>query len=279
MKKILLIIAVSSWFFGCQKDDTSNPIVQQSYSDFIKNTEWVGTLDGTGFQYPPPCSLKFNSDNTFTMYSIFVFFPNGEQKIQDSIVGNIISLDSLPDGRTRINTDIITSYNGTTTKTIYITNRNELKGISSDESKVTFQLSLFPEKDITSVHGTWRGKAGTATDHFTYAYPDLSTVIFQDNVDPNVTYYTRGGQPVLLAAPNVSLQSIYQQKGARIYFGGCNETRGTGDITIIPYFGVLLPTGDKMMVHSLDFYARLPNYINTNEPYGPNGVTPVILRD
>jgi hypothetical protein len=279
MKTILLVIVVVLWFAGCGKDKGNTPIVQQSFADFLKNTEWVGTLDRNGFQYRPPCSLKFNADNTFTMYSLFVFFPNGvDREIRDSITGTINSIDSLPDGRTRITTNITTSFNGGSTQSIYITDRQKLQGISSNQSAETFQLSLFPATSMTSVHGSWRGLAGTIYDHYTYAYPDVSSINFHDNETPPATYYGRNGQPVLLAPPNVSLKYVYQQKGARIYFAGYNETRGTGDIAMIPYFGVLLPSGDKMMVHSLDFYARLPNYINTSEPYGHNGATPIIQK-
>lgn len=277
MKTIVIITAVAFLLAGCEKDKGNTPAVQQSFADFLKNTEWVGTMDGNGFQYRPPCSLKFNSDNTFNMYSIFLFFPNGVEERRDSIIGTISSIDSLPDGRARITTNITTSFNGGSTQTIYITDRQKLQGISSNQSTVMFQLSLFPATGF-SVHGTWRGPAGTIYDHYTYAYPDLSTISFLDSETPPASYYSRNGQPVLLT-PNVELKKIYQQKGARVYFAGCNETRGTGDISMVPYFGVLLPSGDKMMVHSLDFYARLPNHINTSQPYGPNGVTPIIQRE
>jgi len=278
MKINILIIAVAFWLTGCGKDKGNTPAVQQSFADFLKNTEWVGTMDGNGFQYRPPCSLKFNSDNTFTMYSIFIFYPSGVEERRDSIIGTISSIDSLPDGRTRITTNITTSFNGGSTQSIYITDRQKLQGISSSQSSETFSLSLFPATGI-NVRGTWRGRAGTIYDHYTFAYPDLTTIIFHDDETPPATYYGRNGQPVLLTPPNVSLKFIYKQKGARVYFAGYNETRGTGDISMIPYFGVLLPSGDKMMVHSLDFYARLPNHILTSEPYGPNGVTPIIQRD
>lgn len=277
MKTILLIVAVAFWFAGCKKDNGTTPVVQQSFADFLKNTEWVGTLSGNGYQYRPPCSLKFNADNTFTMYSIFVFFTSGSGGIEtrDSITGTISSIDSLPDGRTRITTNITTNFNLGSTQSIYITDRKKLQGISSSQStEETFQLSLFPTKGF-SVLGTWIGRAGTVYDNYTYAYPDVSTIIFAPNF---ITHYARNGITVLLTAPNFALQGLYLQKGARVYFSGCNETRGTGDISLIPYFGVLLPSGNEMMVHSFDYNARLPNYINTNQPYGPNGATPIIHR-
>ena len=277
MKTILLMVVVTCCLAGCGKDKGNAPATKQTFADFLKNTEWVGTLDGNGFQYRPPCCLKFYANNTFTMYSLFVFFPNGVEEIRDSITGTITSIDSLPDGRARITTNITTSFNGGSTQWIYMTDHQKLQGISSDQSTETFSLSLFPAAGI-NVHGSWRGPAGSTYDHYTYAYPDLTTISFDDSGTFPATYYSRSGQPVLLSPPNVQLKSVYQQKGARVYFAGCNESRGTGDISIIPYFGVLLPSGDKMMVHSLNFYARLPNYINTNQPYGPNGATPIIER-
>jgi hypothetical protein len=273
MKTILFITAVALLLAGCKKDNTTTPVVQQSYAEFLKNTEWVGTLDGNGFQYRLPCSLKFNADNTFTMYSLFVFFPNGVRTVSDSITGTIISMDSLPDGRTLISTNITTSFNGGSTQSIYITDRKKISGISSSQGTESFSLSLFPATGI-SVLGTWIGPAGTSHDNYTFAYPDLSTIAFT----PTVTYYARNGVAVLLAAPNTPLQGLYLQKGARVYFSGCNETKGTGDITLIPYFGVLLPNGNEMMVHSDNSNARLPNYINTNQPFGHNGTTPIVHR-
>jgi hypothetical protein len=273
MKTILFITAVAFLVAGCKKENNTTPVVQKSFAEFLKNTEWVGTLDGNGFQYRLPCSLKFKADKTFTMYSLFVFFPNGKREISDSIAGTIISTDSLPDGRTLITTNITTSFNGGSTQSIYITDRNKISGISSTQGTESFSLSLYPDAGF-SVLGTWIGQAGTIHDNYTYAYPDLSTIAFT----PTVTYYARNGVAVLLTAPNTPLQGLYQQKGARVYFSGCNETKGTGAITLIPYFGVLLPSGNEMMVHSDDSNARLPYYTNTNQPFGPNGATPIIHR-
>ena len=59
---------------------------------------------------------------------------------------------------------------------------------------------------------------------------------------------------------------------------GYNFLPGGAAISVNNYFGVLLPSGDKMLVDSYTFEARLPNYLYTNEPYGPNGVTPAIYK-
>jgi hypothetical protein len=273
MKTILFITALAFLLVGCKNDNITPPVAPQTFAEFLKKTEWVGTLDGNGFQYRLPCSLKFNADSTFTMYSLFVFFPNGKRAITDSITGTIIKMDSLPDGRTLITTNITTSFNGGSTQSIYITNRNKISGITSSQGTESFSLSLFPASGI-SVLGTWCGAAGTIRDNYTFAYPDVSTIAFT----PTVSYYARNGVAVLLTAPNTPLQGLYKQKGARVYFSGCNETKGTGDISLIPYFGVLLPSGNEMMVHSDNSNARLPNYVNTNQPFGPNGATPIIHR-
>src|SRR5258706_15161895 len=132
---ILNIAAVCFLLLASCKDDTTTPTPKGDYTSFLKNTEWVGVLDGNGFEYPLPGSLKFNSDNTFTMYTLFVFFPNGVEETRDSISGTIISIDSLQDGRTRINTNINTSFNGAATTAIYITDRKKMVGISSDPNQ------------------------------------------------------------------------------------------------------------------------------------------------
>jgi hypothetical protein len=265
----IVLIAI---FAGCKNDSTPIPVIT---ADFPKNTEWVGTLDGNGFQYRPPCSLRFNSDNTFTMYAIFVFPSSGGTIRKDSITGTIQAIDTLSDFRIRITTDIKTSYNGGPTKYLYITDKQKIKGISADQSVETFQLSLFPKS--VSVVGHWSGIAWRGG----YAYPDVS-LQFDNTNSINVTHYTRFGSPVLNTQSEPTSGQLgvnYTQKGARVYFGGCNEALVAPGVvgTVIPYFGVLLPSGDKMMVHSFfNLDARLPNYTYTNEPYGPNGVTPII---
>ena len=245
------------------------------FLDFLKNTEWVGTLDGNGFQYRPPCSLRFNTDNTFTMYGIFVFFPNGVETYKDSITGTIQKIDTLPDARVRITTDIATNFNGGATKYLYITDKKKIQGVDAGVSVETFQLSLFPAAGIT-VSGSWRGVSWKGG----YGYPDLSDISFDKA--KSVTHYFKNGVAVQESAEPTSavLGAIYAQRGARVYFFGYNDQNpppGYGG-RIVPYFGVLMPSGDKMMVHSINGYARLPNYIYTNEPYGPNGQTPVIYK-
>jgi len=277
MKKNVVILICCASIFGACKKKTSITTPSQSVTDFIKNTEWVGTLDKNGFEYAPPCALKFNTDNTFTMYSHFVFFLNGVETRKDSISGNIQSIDSMPDGSTRITTNINTTFNPATTNYLYVTDRKKIVGMSSDPTQQpTFQWDIFPAKGI-SVYGThWKGPEWHSTPtNKSYAYPDLNNIIFlADGIN---TGYSLNGQPVYLSQ-NTPLQHIYQQIGSRIYMSGYNFLPGGAAITVNNYFGVLLPSGDKMLVDSDSPDARLPNYVNTNEPYGPNGTTPIIYK-
>ncbi|MEP6750092.1 MAG: hypothetical protein ABJB86_20305 [Bacteroidota bacterium] len=276
MKKIVTI-AVIIFFAGCDKKGTSMP--QGAQYAFPKNTEWVGTLDGNGFQYRPPCSLKFNTDNTFTMYGNFLFFSNNAETRKDSISGTILSTDSLPDGRIRITTNIITTFNNVVTKYIYISNRNKIMAVSADGSVATFQLELFPAAGFPVIGTQWRGVSWpkSQVSFVPYACPDLSTIVFQDAIN---TVYIRNGLPVMLTQ-FTQLQHTYKQIGARVYMAGYKYLPGSPEgaaVIINAYLGILAPAGDRMMVDSYSPDARLPNYINTNEPYGPNGQTPVIYK-
>jgi hypothetical protein len=67
---------------------------------------------------------------------------------------------------------------------------------------------------------------------------------------------------------------VYQQRGARLYMNGFDESGSK----LIPYFGVLAPSGDIMWVDSPTNEARLPNWLQTIDWYGPKGVTPVIYK-
>lgn len=211
------------------------------------------------------------------MYSHFVFFPNGVETRTDSITGTIQRIDNLSDSVTRITTNINTTFRPVTTNYIDIINRKKIFGLSSDVTQLpTFEMDIFPANGI-SVHGThWKGPEWhSSVAYKAYAYPDLNTIHFQpDGIN---TTYSFNGQPVYLSQ-NTPLQHIYQQNGSRIYMSGYDFLPGGAAITINNYFGVLLPSGDKMLVDSYSFGARLPNYVNTNEPYGPNGVTPMIYK-
>ena len=264
---VVLLISTNS----CKKSDIPAVTI------FPANTEWVGTLNGNGFQYRPPCSLKFNKDNTFTMYAIFVFFPNGIETIKDSISGTIEKIDTLPDYRVRITTNIITNFRGVITKYIYIADQQKIVGANADNTLETFQLIIFPKQ--VSVEGTWRGiswKGG-------YAYPDVSDTKFEPIRDGKaITLSIKNGKAVQESAEPTSdvLKLPYKQIGARVYFSGWSDVNprpGYGGWDI-PYFGVLLPPGDKMMVDSRTDKTRLPNYIFTNEPFGPNGATPALTK-
>ena len=274
----VLTIAVIIVFVSCKK--SGNNIQPPGTVDvFPKNTEWVGTLDGNGFQYRPPCSLKFNTDNTFTMYGHFLFFPNNVETHKDSISGTVLSADSLPDGRTRITTNITTTFNGVVTKYIYISNKNKITAVSADGSVATFQLELFPAAGFPVFGTHWRGASWpkSTVGFVPYTCPDLSSIIFQD---PGYTVYNRNGSPVMLTQ-FTQLQYAYTQIGARVYMGGYKYLPGNPEgaaVIVKGYLGILAPTGDRMMVDSYSPDARLPNYINTNEPYGPNGQTPLIYK-
>jgi hypothetical protein len=278
--KHTLIIALLPILFGCKKsgNDLLPPSTQGS---FPKNTEWVGTLDGNGFQYRRPCSLTFRQDNTFTMYANFLFFDNGAETRRDSINGTIARMDTLADGRIRITTNIMTGYNGMPTKYIDISNSSnsaKITGISADGTVATFQLERFPAAGFPIVGTHWRGISWPKSQvkEIPFACPNLSSIIFNDAIN---AVYSRNGQPVLYAYLT-QLQHTYKQVGARVYMAGYKYLPGFPDGAVITmgYLGILLPSGDKMMVDSPSPDAQLPNYIYTNEPYGPNGQTPIIYK-
>ena len=278
MKKIVWIV-LTSLVFSCKKSGTS-PAPPVALGAFPKNTEWAGTLDGSGFQYRRPCALKFSADNTFTMYANFVYFDNGGGETRkDSMSGTITSIDTLPYTRVRISTNIVTSFNGMVTKYIYIANKSKMTGVSADGNTATFQLDLFPAAGYDIKGTRWKGAAWpkSGVTLIPYACPDLSSIFFQGD---GTTLYSRDGQPVMLTQL-VALQSTYAQKGSRVYMAGYKFLQGNPEgaaVLINRYFGVILPPGDKMLVDSYSPDARLPNYLNTNEPYGPNGQTPTVYR-
>lgn len=262
---ILFVILIIS----CKKSNDSAPSATESYYDFLINTQWVGTLHGNTFQYPPPCCIRINSDTTIAVYGPFQFITNNDWQYTDSIKGKISSIDSLPDGRTLVKI----KFNFIDDVEIYISDRKTLSSTTVGLNKYNpFQAELFNNNlDIKGT--TWSGHVITESGptNGMNAYPDLSSVTFM--ADKSVTRYHRGGQ--LISNTDLTpLESLYSQKGAMILMYGFNETNNE----LPTYFGVLLPSGDKMMVFSRENSSRLPYYSQTPAWYGPIGVTPIINR-
>jgi hypothetical protein len=155
-----------------------------------------------------------------------------------------------------------------------------------------YDLSLFPAAGF-SVNGTeWSG--AISQDEFKYQYvPDLSTITFGsvDGTGKGVTHYTRNGIYIKQGIGDggfIVAEISYQQPkntGARVYMFGYNEDYSTDSNgnnrvqgRLIPYFGVLLPSGDKMLVSSHTFGNRLPYYSQLHFSYGPRGTTPIIYK-
>lgn len=268
---ILLLISIASatLLFNCKKSNPASPSSQTSktYFDFLKNTQWVGVLDGSGYQYAPPCCLRVNADTTLAVYAPFAFWINNAWEYVDSLKGKISNIDSLPDGRTKIKINF--NYLGDVE--IYITDRQTLTGYSQDANKqVPFEAEIFP-KDVDVGGTTWSGPVMTDQSATGFAYPDVSSVSFSGN--KLFTTYTRNGK--IMADNSLKVIEIsYTQKGAMVFFYGFNETNNIEPA----YFGVLKPSGDAMMVYSGSSNARLPNYVQTTAWYGPIGVTPVINK-
>ncbi|MEO7048619.1 MAG: hypothetical protein ABI091_25185 [Ferruginibacter sp.] len=277
-KQIGFILCLALIFSACKKSALTIPSSEKDFASFLKNTEWVGTLDGNGYEYPPPSCIKFNADNTVIAYAPFAEITVNSVTWRDSIAGTIKSIDSLPDGRTKVKVSFdqykdIDKYKD---MNIYISNRDKLIANNTDETLTVFQLSLFPKKGFSLAGTHWRGPLipGNAN---TYYYPDLSSIHFQQDGVHSVSVYSYDGQPVMLTQLD-PLTILYKQIGARVYMSGYKFLPGGAVSEVKGYYGVLLPSGDKMMVHSNSPDARLPNYVDTWERYGPNGTTPIIYK-
>lgn len=271
---IILVILVVT---GCKKDNTTpKPPVNNAHS-FLTNTQWVGSyhIVSPGREYDPPCCLKFNSDTTVILYSFFVFNVNNTFIEKDSINGVITGIDSTSaDRSTRVTVNFpeINDH-----QTMLITNRQKLTSTTADANKpnvpISITLESFPAAAPSLTGTAWHGM-------FKDSYPDLNTIEFRKSGNNNVTVYFRNGNYAPeTATPQIPtpgiLQVLYVQQGAMVYMSGYNEENRK----LVPYFGVLTPSGDKMWVDSRSMYARLPNYVQTAPIYGPIGATPVIAKN
>jgi hypothetical protein len=271
MKQLLTLSLLAVMLFSsCKKDSGSS---NNGGADFPKKTEWVGTLDRSGYQYAPPAYMRIDQDLSLVVYAPFFFTINGNFVWVDSLKGKVNTVTEEPNDITRLVATV--DKLGEVTMTVY--QKKSLTSVSTNPQKLTpFKMDIYTDGGY-SVNGTiWSGPvmSGGPTNGM-YAYPDMSTIEFSKTT----TSYKRNGayikeQPTpQFPAPGV-LQVSYKQVGPMLFMSGLNESSNR----IVDYFGVLLPSNDRMMVFSLSVYARLPYYTQTIAWYGPIGQTPIIER-
>jgi hypothetical protein len=265
-----LIVALAS----CKKDSGSGAS-NDDFQEFLKNSEWVGVLDRSGYQFAPPASLRFKSANSFVVYAPFYIMVNGAMVGRDSIEGNITEITEMSDG---ITTAVKSQIEHFGEVVLNVVDRKTLSAVSKDPNKpVLFQLELYTGAGFSVEGSHWSGPlmTGPGPTAGMVAYPDVSTIGFGNNT----TYYYRNGT-IVLAQPTPQiptpgeLRVTYKQIGAVVFMSGYSEN---GHL-LLPYFGVLLPGNDKMMVFSAAAGSRLPYYTQTIPWYGPIGHTPVIEK-
>jgi hypothetical protein len=270
MKKILLFMACLTMVLAaCDSDDENSP---QGAKDFPHDTEWVGVLDRSGYQYAPPACLRFKENDKLVVYAPHFFVEGGTLIRVDSVNGSVTGITEVDGATMEVKADI--EHYGLVTMTIK--DRQSLTAISTNASKpVPFTLEIYDTPG--SLEGTtWSGPVmtGGPTDGMV-AYPDLSTITF----GKNTTSYVRNGVIVpeqntpQMPAPGV-LQVLYKKIGATVLMTGYNEQ----GMYLYGYMGVLLPGNDRMMVYSGAMGARLPYYTQTIAWYGPIGQTPIIEK-
>ena len=274
MKKLLtLFAAIIISLASCKKDSGSSN--DNSFEDFLLKSQWVGVMDRAGYQFAPPVSIRFTPDNSMVIYAPFFLTENGTTILRDSIVGNILSIEKTPDDKTTAVKSKLEFYGEVT---VSIHDRKTLSLSSTNINKpILLELELYPHTGF-SLNGTrWSGPvmSGPGPQAGMVAYPDLSTIGF----DQSTSYYHRNGaivkeQPTPQIPTPGELRVIYKQIGAVVYMSGYNEN----GMLLPPYFGVLKPGNDQMMVFSGAIGSRLPYYTQTIAWYGPAGITPVINK-
>ena len=92
------------------------------------------------------------------------------------------------------------------------------------------------------------------------------------------TTYKQNGVTIWAGAPNtIQWKEGYTQEGSRIRMTGVQQVN---NVTLqVPYYGVLTPDGNTLLVDSYDFsLSRLTSSFSSTDVYGPKGVTPSLLR-
>lgn len=259
-------------FVSCKKEDTSPS--DQSGS-FPLNTQWTGTMYLVGRQFAEPCFLKINADKTISIYSFFSFIDNNNIIEKDSITVTITNIEQA-NGDINLGIEFPDFSSILETGTLVIKDEQSINYTGAN-GNFGLYLNKFPDQKF-STEGEWAGPVMEGRYEGRNAYPDLSSIVFAAD---GSTTYLRQGEVADYGVPQASdyyiIKGVYQQKGPMVWMDGYNEQSNK----MIPYFGVFLASGDTLLVSSRDFLnGRLPTKINgyTDNPYGPVGYTPMIIR-
>ena len=220
--------------------------------------------------------MHIYNDSTVVAYALFTWFGDDNSLVTaDSLVGHITNIDTVTFGPTTIYVNYpLTNdqqryhfYPDTTLK------GGSLNSMASASKQFMPMLSICP-KIIPDVQGKWTTAPldpNNLNPPVAHQYPDLADIFFNNGN----TYYERGGQPATGPVPGNDITVAYEQDGRRVYFSGYNEQKSL----LIQYFGVIQPDGATMFCDSRDHIdTRLPNYVETSQPYGPNGSIPTMTR-
>ncbi|WP_143307678.1 hypothetical protein [Chitinophaga vietnamensis] len=301
MKQLLILSATSLLLLAaCSKSahpspGPNPPPVTSGAFDFLKNSQWVGTyhIVSPGTQYDPPCCLQFNGDNTaVTLYSNFIFYNQNRSGYiyLDSIQGTIKSIKKVDylgnpnqQDTSQVGIELIYAATADTHRIIISADRNQMTSSTTIANAYNFnaiiaaKLAPFPAAGYSLTGTSWKGKYYDGN-----SYPDVAGIEFIKDGTNNVTRYLRSGI-LLHDGDQKAVQALYVQQGCRVYMSGFNEENPPAGFVgrAVPYFGVLAPDGKSMWVHSTSDHSRLPYYGGTspNNPYGPVGTTPEIIKN
>ncbi len=245
--------------------------------------EYTGVMTELSREWSKPLVIDFNADSTVNVFcDFYLVTPNGPLN-SDSIQGKIFKIGLATGGGTLLDISfpaiadtqeytITADLSGVTGGSVGA----QSGGLASNQ--FTFAgATLFPTSAPSVANSEWNTdtiKSPDATNGLN-EYPDVNNISFYDTY--TAYYRLPVGVIVYGLEPDSTVKVKYWQVRSRVYFYGYNETSNK----LIPYFGVLSNDGNTMLVdvNSADFvYARLPNYLETIDWYGPPGETPSMHR-
>jgi hypothetical protein len=245
--------------------------------------EYTGVMTELSREWDKPIVIDFNADSTVNVFcDFYLVTPNGPLN-SDSIQGKIFKISLGAGGGTLLDISfpaiadtqeytITADLGGVTGGSVGA----QSGGLASNQF-IFNGATLFKTPAPSMVGSEWNTdtiKSLDATNGLN-EYPDVNDITFYDTY--TAYYRLPVGTIVYGLEPDSTVKVKYWQVKSRVYFYGYNEVSDR----LIPYFGVLSNDGNTMLVdvNSADFaYARVPNYLETIDWYGPPGETPIMHR-
>jgi len=255
---LFLVVLMAVFAISCGKSSNSTGGKSGGGSLAFADGDYVGVMTELSRYFQKPIDIHFGADSTVTAYCLFNFRVNNNWLYLDSLEGKVVRTGTANAGGISA-----TVYFAATADTQVYNFSTDLSGVTGGSNGLAGNQFYFsdlrkaPATPMDLNPSSW-GASGL--------FPDIEGIVFTTyNYDGvtggNVTEFFENGNYLNTGPegipPGAPYSFPYVQTGSRVYFDGY-ESASPQLFVGLPYFGVIMPSGDTIMADTRSTSAIYP---------------------